>query len=158
MIAIISGCGSGIGRELMNRLCKDNDVIGFSKNVKPMEDWRVHVFEGDSADSRTWVKVVKIAKKIYKKEARMIEIAGTFGRTMREHTESRSFILHPSTFDYPPMATADGTDFKSQKEAEEYKRLAREILDISKEVARRAKILSEESREIADRMKKNAEK
>lgn len=96
-------------------------------------------------------------KEVYGIEKKMIDIAGTFGKTQHSHKESRSFVIHPSTFDYPAYAKADGSDF-SKKEAKAYEELAKNILKVSKEVSRRAEVLSVKLGTLGKKMKENSEK
>ncbi len=97
-------------------------------------------------------------KEVYEIEKKMIEIAGTYGKTQHPHKESRSFLIHPYTFDYPVYAKADGSDFKNKKKAKTYEELAKSILKVSKEVSRRATVLSVKLESIGKRLKENAEK
>jgi len=107
---------------------------------------------------RTLVFEIKHIKEVYEIEKKMIDIAGTYGKTQHSHKESRSFIIHPYTFDYPVYTKADGSDFKSKKEAKTYEELAKNILKVSKEVSCRAIALSIKLENIGKRMKKNAGK
>lgn len=97
-------------------------------------------------------------KEVYEAEKEMIKIAGIYGRTYHSHKETRSFIIHPFTFDYPAYAKADGSDFKNKKEADAYDALAKKMLKVSDEVGRRAIALRTELDSIGKRMIENAKK